>query len=787
MHLRRGHVLPGPCSRPDRRANSCVVPSNESTVLMIQAADTTAGVRPRSVVAGRQRWDVQVLLNRPRVGDLIEATLRNLPGVRIVKANPVTGRVLVLHDPSISSDAVSLHVRQTADRIVVPTVVAPFPVSTAEPRTAAPRRRRRSRLRILILAACGTAVAALAGSLIASPTVKLVAVLGATVIVVRRAWQRSTRTFAGGTPARPRRPLRTIVGPHRRRFYGAVSLSVLGAVLYMAAAASAFSLASVLITGPTALVAGLGIATLSGQVWFFGAAGLAFCALFAGAWYAGGIMWRDLAQRVQHEWRCDIYAHVQRAELGYLEGERTTRVARVLTSDVDQIGRFLANQANYLIRVGTTLALLVAVFLVFAPEIAWLAFLPVPIVAYLSFYYQEHVAPDLAIVGKDASLLGGQLVNNLQASATIKSFGAEDFEVDRIRRLSEAFGNSNRAVDVRTTGYGQAVLGLSMMGLVGVYLLGGHLVVGGVLLLGAYNTVIRLPQLFNFQLPGLGEAVEQYQKTIAALGRVLQLRDLPTERSQTGRSFDPLSIEGEIVLEAVRFGYAGRPLVLENLSLRIKAGNTTAIVGTTGAGKTTIAKLLLRFNDVESGRVLLDGVDIQELKLRDLRAAIGFVEQEPFLFDGTVGDNIKYGSFDADSARMVAAARLAEADGFIATLPDAYDTMVGERGVALSGGQRQRIALARAIVKNAPILILDEATSAIDNETETAIQHALAEFAQGRTMLVIAHRLSTIRHADWIYVLGDGGAVMEQGTHVELLGQAGLYARLWQLQIGETP
>jgi ATP-binding cassette subfamily B protein len=384
------------------------------------------------------------------------------------------------------------------------------------------------------------------------------------------------------------------------------------------------------------------------------------------------------------------------------------------------------------------------------------------------------------------SLLNSQLINNLEASATVKSFGGEDYEIERIVRLSEAYWQSNHQINKRTLAYNHTVQACAVSALFGVLLFGGLDVLSGTLALEAYNGLIGLPMMLLMRLPELGDAVEQYLRTVAALGRVLELRRLPVESGGTGRRLDLATVDGEIVLEGVTFAYPGRAPVLRDLSLRVVARQTTGIVGVTGAGKTTIAKLVLRLQDVESGRVLLDGVDVRDLRLQDLRSAIGFVGQDAFLFDGSIGDNIRYGSFDASLERVARAARLAEAADFVEALPSQYDTMIGERGVTLSGGQKQRLSLARAMVKSAPILILDEATSAVDNETEAAIQHALADFARDRTLVIIAHRLSTIRHADWIYVMGEGGTITEEGTHQELLERDGVYASLWRLQIGEA-
>jgi ATP-binding cassette subfamily B protein len=309
------------------------------------------------------------------------------------------------------------------------------------------------------------------------------------------------------------------------------------------------------------------------------------------------------------------------------------------------------------------------------------------------------------------------------------------------------------------------------------------------------------------KLSRVGSASDHYQRTLAALDRIERLHELPVEpagpavaeigpsvapvrpgdpsdSSAAGREVSPPRVRGRIELRKVTFAYPGRPPALRDTSLVIPPGRTTALVGTTGAGKTTVAKLLMRFRHPERGQVLLDGADVRTLALPDLRRAIGYVTQEPFLFDATIAENIRYGTFHATEAQLVAAARTAGAHTFIDALPDGYDTRVGERGAALSGGQRQRVALARTVLRDPPVVILDEATSAVDNETEATIQRALQVFGIDRTMLVIAHRLSTVQGADRIYVMGAGGVVAERGTHDELVASGGVYSSLWKLQSG---
>ncbi|MBD0671977.1 ABC transporter [Streptomyces sp. CBMA156] len=605
---------------------------------------------------------------------------------------------------------------------------------------------------------------------------------------MRRAWRTSpaqAQAPSAGPAERRRHPLLEIVGPHRRRLYRASALSVACQVTELTLGVFLGWTALILIKGEAAPLVKLGVTTASAQLWTLAGAVAVACAAVAGLAYASGVQWRRLGQDVQRTWRNETYAHVQHLELRHLEGQRTTRVANVLTDDVGQLGAFFAGSANDVLQLATSLAVLVPLFLLLAPEIAWIAFLPIPIVAWLSFHYHDKVAADYAVSSENRTRLASQLANNLEAGATVKSFCTEDYEARRIDHLGSVAQESNEQTDRSTIRHSEVVRITTTTSMAGTLLLGGRSVLDGTLPFEVFSPLIGLPQMVLMRMNRLGGIVDQYQRTLVSYDRVRRLRALPVETDGTGASLGPEPVRGELALNQVTFAYPGRPPVLEDLSLTIEAGRTTGIVGATGSGKTTIAKLLMRFQDAGLGSVRLDGRDLRDLPRREIREAIGFVSQEPFLFDGTIAENIRYGTFEASDAAVADAARLAEAHAFVAGFPDGYDTVIGERGSALSGGQRQRIALARAILKDSPVVILDEATSAVDNETEAAIQRALRGFAADRTMVIIAHRLSTIRHADRIYVMDKGGVVAEHGTHEELLAQRGLYESLWHLQAGE--
>ncbi|MCX0247551.1 ABC transporter ATP-binding protein/permease [Streptomyces drozdowiczii] len=737
---------------------------------------------PRSVTPGRQRWDVGLVVGRPRTAEILAAALRHIPGITEAQASPVTGGVLVRHDGRLCAADVGRVISRTVARLA--REAAGTGRAATDRSVPAPQVDRGLVVRPVLAVGGGVAAgtALVKGSALTRQLVAVGGVAAATAVVLRKAW-RGAAEAAG--PEGEGHPLLEIVGPHRPRLYRAAALSVACQAAEMALGTFLGWTGLVLIKGEAAPLAGLGLTTASAQL--LGLAGLvaAACAAVAGLSYASNLQWRRLGQDIEHDWRARTYRHVQHLELSRLEGERTSRVAGTLTHDVGQLGAFFAGPANDVLQLGTSLALLVPAFLLLAPQIAWIAFLPIPVIAWLSLRHQERAATDYAATGEDRARLGSQVINSLEAGATVKSFCTETYEAERVDRLSDTVQESSHRTDRSTLRHGETVRACTTASMAGTLLIGGRAVLDGTLRFEVFSPLIGLPQMLLMRMSRLGGIADQYQRTLASYDRVQRLRELPVETDSGEGTLDLPTVRGEIVLDEVTFAYPGRPATLDNLSLTIPAGQVTALVGATGSGKTTIAKLLMRFQDAESGRVLLDGRDVQDLRRHALRHAIGFVAQDPFLFDGSIADNIRYGSFGASDEAVVRAAAMAEAHTFITTLPNGYDTLIGERGAALSGGQRQRIALARAILKDSPVVILDEATSAVDNETEAAIQRTLHTFAAGRTMIVIAHRLSTVRNADRIFVLDKGGIVAEQGTHDELLAQHGLYASLWQLQSGE--
>ncbi len=499
--------------------------------------------------------------------------------------------------------------------------------------------------------------------------------------------------------------------------------------------------------------------------------------------YAYERLWRNLAQTIQHNLRLEAYAHVQDLELAYFEERSTGSLLSILNDDINQLERFLDVGANEILQVLTTIFLVGGMFFVLTPGVAWMAMLPIPFILWGSIAFQKRLAPRYAEVREKVSLLNSRLANNLSGITTIKSFTTEAYEIERLRIESDAYRQSNRRAIAFSAAFIPLIRMIILAGFSAILLYGGMEVVEGNLEVGTYSVLVFMTQRLLWPLTRLGQTLDLYQRAMSSTNRVMDLLDTPITIHSGNLSLTNNIINGEIKLNNITFAYNKRKPIIENLTLNIPSGDTIAIVGSTGSGKSTLVKLLLSFYELQAGKITLDGVDIRDINLTDLRKSIGLVSQDVFLFHGTVKENIAYGMNGATEQEVITAAKIAEAHNFICHLPQGYDTVVGERGQKLSGGQRQRIAIARAVLKNPPILILDEATSAVDNETEAAIARSLEKITHNRTTIAIAHRLSTIRHADCIYVM-EYGKIVEHGTHEELLAHQGVYANLWQVQTG---
>ena len=584
------------------------------------------------------------------------------------------------------------------------------------------------------------------------------------------------------SPTTLERLLRTL-RPHRRRVWLAASCSVLNKLFDLAPPVLIGLAVDVVVQQDTSWLAALGVTAVPGQLGVL--AGLSFVIWSAESLfeYLYALLWRNLAQTVQHELRLEAYAHLQQLEMGFFEASSSGRLLTILNDDINQLERFLDQGANELLQLITTVLAVGGAMLWLSPLVAGVSFLPIPVILWGSLRFQKRLAPRYAEVRERAGDLASRLANNLGGMLTIKSYTAEGWETARLSEQSQAYRRSNARAIRLSAAFIPLIRFAILFAFLAILVIGGLQAWRGAIAVGTYSFLVFITQRLLWPLTTLGRTLDDYQRAMASTNRVLDLLDTPIAIASGQQGLPLGQVKGEVRFEGVSFGYTGRDPLLRQFNLTIPAGSTLGIVGATGSGKSTLVKLLLRLYAIQEGRILLDGIPIHSLRLDDLRRAIGLVSQEVFLFHGTVAENIAYGSFEATRAAIERAAQLAEAAGFIEALPQGYDTVVGERGQRLSGGQRQRIALARAILKNPPVLILDEATAAVDNDTEAAIQRSLDLITAERTTLVIAHRLSTVRHADRIVVL-EQGQIVESGRHEQLIAANGAYANLWRVQAG---
>ncbi len=576
------------------------------------------------------------------------------------------------------------------------------------------------------------------------------------------------------------------LAPHQRQVQLAVSCSVLNKLFDLAPPVLIGLAVDVVVQQKHSWLATFGVSSVPGQLGVLAVLSFVIWSAESLFEYLYELLWRNLAQTVQHELRIEAYDHLQHLEMAYFEAGSSGRLMAVLNDDINQLERFLNSGANDILQLITTVLAVGGAMAWLSPHVAGVAFLPIPLILWGSLAFQKRLSPRYREVRERAGDINSRLANNLGGMLTIKSYAAEAWEKQRLSRDSQAYRASNRRAIRLSAAFIPLIRFAILFAFLAILVIGGLQAWQGVIAVGTYSFLVFITQRLLWPLTTLGRTLDDYQRAMASTQRVLDLLETPIAIPSGDRPLPLAQVAGELEFRQVTFAYQGREPLLQGLDLRIPAGSTLGIVGATGSGKSTIVKLLLRLYGIQAGEILLDGIPIRELRLEDLRRAIGLVSQEVFLFHGTVAENIAYGSFEASRGTIERAAQQAEAATFIEALPHGYDTVVGERGQRLSGGQRQRIALARAILKNPPVLILDEATAAVDNETEAAIQRSLDQITAQRTTLVIAHRLSTVRHADRIVVM-EQGRIVETGQHDQLIQAGGAYANLWRVQAGLRP
>ena len=528
------------------------------------------------------------------------------------------------------------------------------------------------------------------------------------------------------------------------------------------------------------------------------ATGLIAVSFFGGALFhwSRNWGWNSFAQNIQHAIRTDTYDKMQRLNMDFFADKQTGEMMSILSNDVNRLERFLNDGMNSAFRLGVMVIGIAAILLYWNWQLAVVTLTVVPVIGYFTYRFVRTIQPKYAEVRSSVGQLNSRLENNLGGIQVIKSSNTETYESDRVDGVSEEYFDANwDAIGTRIKFFPGLRL-LSGIGFILTFVLGGAWVLtyqatgsaplffSGGLSPGEFVGFILFTQRFIWPMAQFGQIINMYQRAYASAARIFGLMDEPARITEDPNAEDLVVDDGRVVYDDVSFGYDDDETIVEDISFTVDGGDTLALVGPTGAGKSTVLKLLLRMYDVDEGSIEIDGTDLRAVTIPSLRRSIGYVSQDTFMFYGTVEENIRYGTFGATHEEVVEAAKAAEAHEFITNLPEGYDTEIGERGVKLSGGQRQRLSIARAVLRDPDILVLDEATSDVDTETEMLIQRSLDRLTEDRTTFSIAHRLSTIKDADGIVVLEDG-RIVERGTHAELIDNDDLYAHLWGVQAGE--
>lgn len=561
-------------------------------------------------------------------------------------------------------------------------------------------------------------------------------------------------------------------GPHKRLFALDFSCAVFSAILELAFPLFVNYVVDKLLPGGDLALTLLACGGLLGV--FALNAGLMFVVTYWG---------HMLGINIETEMRRRLFEHLQKLSFSFFDGHKTGHLMSRMSTDLFDIGEVAHHGPEDIFIAIMTLIGAFGVMLYLHVPLALLTFAIVPILIALAVMFNGKLARAAHQMFEDIAVFNSRVEDNIGGIRVVQAFANEEHEKRMFARDNRQF-RLTKLLAYRIMAWNLSLSYLLTRLVTLVVLLGGaYYVFRGEISNGEFVGFLLLAGVLFRPIDKINAVIEVYPKGIAGFGRYLEILDTQPDVQDAPNAREMPPARGDIEFENVSFSYDARRTVLNDVSLQIRAGETVAFVGPSGAGKTTLCALLPRFYDVKSGRITVDGHDVREVTMSSLRGQIGIVQQDVFLFFGTLRENIAYGDLEASDEQIQEAARRAHLDEFIAQLPDGLDTLIGERGVKLSGGQKQRLAIARMFLKNPPILILDEATSALDTETERVIQRSLRELAQGRTTLVIAHRLATIQGADRIIVVSEGG-VSEQGAHDELLATNGIYARLHNAQFG---
>ncbi|MGV6982475.1 ABC transporter ATP-binding protein [Bacillus pumilus] len=490
-----------------------------------------------------------------------------------------------------------------------------------------------------------------------------------------------------------------------------------------------------------------------------------------------------LGINIETDMRSQLFTHVQKMSFRFFDQKKTGKLVSRMTNDLMDIGEIAHHGPEDLFIAMMTLTGAFALMLSINWQLAVLTFLIVPFLIWLSVYFTKKMSIAFDHMFSSIGRFNARVENNVSGIRVVKAFGNETHEIDRFIEHNEQFKQTKlttyKMMALHASISHLLMKGVTIFGLV----CGTWFVMQKNMTYGEFISFVLLSGIFLGPIQQINSVIETYPKGVAGFKRFVSLLDQAPDEKDVPDAIHVDGLKGEITFHDVSFGYEKDSLILEHINLEIKQGETVAIVGPSGAGKSTLCSLLPRFYEWQSGTITIDGIDSRQLKLSSLRQQIGIVQQDVYLFNGSIRENILYGKLDATEDEIWQAVSKAELKELVESLPEGLETMIGERGVKLSGGQKQRVSIARIFLKNPPILILDEATSSLDTETEASIQRSLEELSEGRTTLVIAHRLATIQHADRIVVVTKGG-IAEQGNHKTLLTQNGLYKRLYETQFG---